>query len=215
MHFEYQPDLDTDLNLFPNKDAVFFPEPVPGPDGRLAYAMLHRPMWDLGWIRDGEGTYLPAGITDDRPGIWISYVPCDLAERDVAALTHQAGHRLVAMSEYPFEELKIGAGPPPIRVDEGWLLIHHGVTGMVVEGWDQQQRVNYSAGAMLLDPADPGRVLARTAEPILSPETGDERDGIVPNVVFPTAIEEVDGVRYVFYGMADSKIGVARLDRLK
>jgi predicted GH43/DUF377 family glycosyl hydrolase len=35
----------------------------------------------------------------------------------------------------------------------------------------------------------------------------------VPNVVFPTAIEEIDGVRYVFYGMADAKIGVARLDR--
>ena len=66
IHFEYQPDLDTDLNLFPNKDVVFFPEPVPGPDGDLAYAMLHRPMWDLGWIRDGEGIHLPAGV-DRRP----------------------------------------------------------------------------------------------------------------------------------------------------
>lgn len=214
VHFEYQPDLDTDLNLFPNKDAVFFPEPVPGPDGSPAYAMLHRPMWDLGWVRDGEGTHLPAGLSDDRPGIWISYVPADLVERDVAALTHQARHRLVAMSEYPFEELKIGAGPAPIRVEEGWLLIHHGVAGAIAEGWDHQQRVHYAAGAMLLDPADPGRVLARTAEPLLSPETADERDGIVPNVVFPTAIEQVDGVHYVFYGMADSKIGVARLDRL-
>ena len=36
----------------------------------------------------------------------------------------------------------------------------------------------------------------------------------MPNVVFPTAIEEIDGVRYVFYGMADTKIGVARLDRV-
>jgi predicted GH43/DUF377 family glycosyl hydrolase len=36
----------------------------------------------------------------------------------------------------------------------------------------------------------------------------------VPNVVFPTAIEEIDGIHYVFYGMADSKIGVARLDRV-
>jgi len=35
----------------------------------------------------------------------------------------------------------------------------------------------------------------------------------VPNVVFPTAIEEIEGRLYVFYGMADSKIGVARLDR--
>ena len=66
---------------------------------------------------------------------------------------------------------------------------------------------------MLLDPADPGRVLDRTAEPIFVPGTADEQSGTVPNVVFPTAIEQVDGVHYVFYGMADSKIGVARLDR--
>ena len=39
--------------------------------------------------------------------------------------------------------------------------------------------------------------------------------GIVPNVVFPTAIEEIDGQLFVFYGMADSKIGVARLDRVR
>lgn len=213
LHFEYQADLDTDLNLFPNKDAVFFPEPVPGPDGTPCYAMLHRPMWDLGWIRDGEGEHLPAGIDDDRPGIWISYAPVEAVNADLAALTHLGQHRLVAMSEFPFEELKIGAGPAPILVPEGWLLIHHGVAGELAEGWDAQQRVRYAAGAMLLDPADPARVIARTAEPILSPETEDERGGVVPNVVFPTAIEEVDGVRYVFYGMADAKIGVARLDR--
>jgi predicted GH43/DUF377 family glycosyl hydrolase len=73
--------------------------------------------------------------------------------------------------------------------------------------------VEYTAGAILLDPADPSRVLARTDQPILTPETADERIGAVSNVVFPTAIEEVEGIRYVFYGMADAKIGVARLDR--
>ena len=51
LHFAYQADLDTDLNLFPNKDCVWFPDPVPGPNGSPAYAMLHRPMWDLGWIK--------------------------------------------------------------------------------------------------------------------------------------------------------------------
>jgi predicted GH43/DUF377 family glycosyl hydrolase len=35
----------------------------------------------------------------------------------------------------------------------------------------------------------------------------------VGNVVFPTAIESIEGKNYVFYGMADAKIGVARLDR--
>jgi predicted GH43/DUF377 family glycosyl hydrolase len=128
-------------------------------------------------------------------------------------LTRPVNHRLVAMPEFAFEDLKIGAGPPPIRVEEGWLLIHHGVIGHVPDGFDPTtQQVEYAAGAMLLDPADPSRVIGRTDTPILAPETADERDGVVSNVVFPTAIESIDGVRYVFYGMADAKIGVARLD---
>ncbi|MBE3075367.1 MAG: glycosidase, partial [Actinobacteria bacterium] len=47
LHFVYQPELDLDLNLFPNKDVVFFPEPVAGPGGVPSYAMLDRPTWDL------------------------------------------------------------------------------------------------------------------------------------------------------------------------
>ncbi|MCY0905848.1 glycosidase [Arthrobacter sp. H14-L1] len=213
--FEYQADLSMDLNLFPNKDAVFFPEPVNDPDGVPSYAMLHRPMWDLGWVRDGEGEHLPAGLTDNRPGIWISYVPVAEVQRDFRNLVHMSKHRLVAMSEFPFEELKIGAGPAPIRVKEGWLLIHHGVSGeMAKSAFALQQKVNYAAAAMILDAHDPSRVIARSAEPLLAPETADEKSGIVPNVVFPTAIEEVAGQLFVFYGMADSKIGVARLDRI-
>jgi len=216
LHFVYQPELDLDLNLFPNKDVVFFPEPVPGPDGVPSFAMLHRPMWDLSWVRDGEGVHLPAGITDERLGIWISYVPVEDVQADINNLVFQRSSTLVAMPEYDFEALKIGAGPPPIRVEEGWLLVHHGTKGSLTKGrgWNhQQERVNYAAGAMILDAVDPSKVLARTSEPILAPETEAETSGTVPNVVFPTAIEEVDGVRYVFYGMADNKIGVARLDR--
>jgi len=213
LHFVYQPELDLDLNLFPNKDVVFFPEPVPGPDGVACFAMLHRPMWDLSWVRDGEGVHLPAGITDERPGIWISYVPVDEVLADITALVNQRSSTLVALPEFDFEKLKIGAGPAPVRVEEGWLLVHHGVRGALTKGRDQQQSVNYSAGAMILDATNPSKVLARTSEPILAPETKAETSGIVPNVVFPTAIEEVAGVRYVFYGMADSKIGVARLER--
>ena len=216
LHFVYQPELDLDLNLFPNKDVVFFPEPVPGPDGVPSFAMLHRPMWDLSWVRDGEGVYLPAGITDERLGIWISYVPVEDVQADINNLVFQRSSTLVALPEHDFEALKIGAGPAPIRVEEGWLLVHHGTKGSLTKGrgWNhQQERVTYAAGAMILDAVDPSKVLARTSEPILAPETEAETSGTVPNVVFPTAIEEVDGVRYVFYGMADSKIGVARLDR--
>jgi predicted GH43/DUF377 family glycosyl hydrolase len=213
VHFDYQPDLNIDLNLFTNKDVVYFPDPVPGPDGQPAYAMLHRPTWDLGLILGGSDIYLPDGIEDPRPGIWISYISLDDAQRDLAALTRVRSHRLVALPQYPYEALKIGAGPPPRRVGEGWLLIHHGVSGTLAQGWAPQQHAVYSAGAMLLDPADPASVLARTATPLLEPQTDHERNGPVPNVVFPTAIEDIDGKPFVFYGSADSTIAVASLTR--
>ena len=211
--FAYQDDLDTDLNLYPNKDVVIFPEQVPGPDGRPSYAVLHRPMWDLDWISPGGGAPRPAGLSDERPGIWISYASANDVADDVANLVNLSGHRLVALPEFPFEAVKIGAGPPPIRIPEGWLLIHHGVTGELVSGFDQQQNANYCAGAMILSADDPAIAIARTAVPLLAPETIDERSGIVPNVVFPTAIQTIDDRTFVFYGMADSKIGVAELTR--
>ena len=214
LHFEFQEELNVDLNLIPNKDVVYFPEPVPGPGGELCYAALHRPMWDLDWIVPGAGSELPAGMTDDRPGIWISYVPVAAALRDIGAMAHLRSHKLVAMPEYDFEAVKIGAGPPPLRVPEGWLLIHHGVSGTLLPGMDQQPRVRYAAGAMILSHDDPSHVLYRTPTPLLEPSTHAETEGIVPNVVFPTAIEEIAGKLFVFYGMADSRIGIATLDRV-
>jgi beta-1,2-mannobiose phosphorylase / 1,2-beta-oligomannan phosphorylase len=216
--FAYQPGLDVDLNLYPNKDAVIFPELIPGPGGVPSYAMLHRPMWDQTMSGlEPAATRLPAGLTDERPGIWISYVPAEAVERDIRALTLVHAHRCVALPEHPYESAKIGAGPPPMRVPEGWLLIHHGVEGDVAPGFDpsQQGLLVYRAGAMVLDPDDPSRIIARTADPLLEPATLDERVGTVPNVVFPTAIATIDGRDFVFYGMADSSIGAALLERTR
>jgi predicted GH43/DUF377 family glycosyl hydrolase len=216
--FAYQPGLDVDLNLYPNKDGVIFPEPVPGPGGVPSYAMLHRPMWDqtMSGI-EAAATRLPAGLSDQRPGIWISYVPAEHVEADIRALTLLWDHRCVALPEHSYESAKIGAGPPPVRIPEGWLLIHHGVEGEVVPGFDPTQQVSlvYRAGAMVLDAGDPSRVSARTAHPLLGPQTIDERVGTVPNVVFPTAIATIDDRDFVFYGMADSSIGAALLERTR
>jgi predicted GH43/DUF377 family glycosyl hydrolase len=214
LQFEYDDALDTDLNLFPNKDVVFFPEPVPDPDGRPSYALLHRPMWDFSFVRPDEVPPLPAGLLDDRAGVWISYVPVDSVERDIAALARPHAHRFVAGPEFAWEALKIGAGPAPLRVPEGWLVLHHGVTGSLTGGaFVPQSNVRYVVGALLLDSDDPSRVIARTCEPIMTPETEAETSGTVANVVFPTAIEEIDGEHFVFYGAADSRISVARLVR--
>jgi predicted GH43/DUF377 family glycosyl hydrolase len=66
---------------------------------------------------------------------------------------------------------------------------------------------------MISDAVDPSKVPAHTSEPIFAPEAETEPSGTMPSVVFPTVIEEVDGVRHVFYGMANSRIGAARPDR--
>lgn len=216
--YAYDPGLGADFGLIPNKDAMFFPEPVPGPDGEPSFAMLHRPMWDLSFVLAGESEPLPAGLADPRPGIWVSFAPAEAVEANLAELPRFEQHRLVALPEHPWESLKIGGGTPPIRIEEGWLVLHHGVTGALVRGFDLQPKVRYSAGALVLDADDVTRVIARSPTPLLEPELPEEVTGMVGNVVFPTAIEPAqngDASAFdVFYGMADYQIGVARLTRI-
>ena len=209
--FAFERAWGTDFNLYRNKDALLFPEVVTAPDGRPALAMLHRPIWDLDEIVAGAGEPLPAGIDDPRLGIWVSFLPLENKRESLGWLRSWEQHTLVAVPEHEWEELKIGGGTPPVRVPEGWLMIHHGVRGEWIPGVDQQENVFYSAGAILLDANDVTKVIGRTAEPLFVPETEDEKVGIVNNVVFPTAIEPRAGGFDIFYGMADTRIGVAHL----
>jgi predicted GH43/DUF377 family glycosyl hydrolase len=75
--------------------------------------------------------------------------------------------------QFPWQFVQIGNCGSPIELDEGWLLLTHGV-GPVRK---------YSIGAVLLDKADPSKVLARSREPLVRPEPS-EREGYVPNVVY-------------------------------
>jgi predicted GH43/DUF377 family glycosyl hydrolase len=211
--YRYDDTQDLDLNLFHNKDTTFLPEPVVAPDGVLSLAVLHRPMWDLSETKPGQSADQPAFLSESRQSIWMSFVPLADAQHDPSALTLWRGHRFVAGPQFAYEELKIGGGPPPVRVPEGWLLLHHGVTGVIDNAFEQQKNVNYAAGGMILDAEQPWLVRQRSSEPLLAAETEEERSGIVPNVVFPTAIEEIDGRLFAFYGMADSQIGIARIER--
>jgi predicted GH43/DUF377 family glycosyl hydrolase len=83
------------------------------------------------------------------------------------------GGQAVLKPQFPWEFIQIGNCGSPIELDEGWLLLTHGV-GPVRR---------YSIGAALLDKSDPSKVLARTREPLLRPQPS-EREGYVPNVVY-------------------------------
>jgi len=94
---------------------------------------------------------------------------------------------------------KIGAAGPPIELNEGWLVIYHGVSFEKV----------YSLGVLLLEKDNPENILYRSELPILTPVTDYERFGKVPNVVFSCGNELVNDKVLVYYGGADSVICVA------
>jgi len=105
----------------------------------------------------------------------------------------------VVTSRFHWEERKVGIGPPPLKTERGWLVIYHGVS---IDGI-------YRAGAILLDLNKPTKILARTSEPILEPETEFENHGIVSKVVFPNGAV-IRGKRIlVYYGGADRVCCVA------
>lgn len=144
------------------------------------FATLRRPMSHVG---EKYGT--------SGPSIWISY------SDDLMEWTEPV---LVASPEQEWEGGKIGAAAPPILCDEGWLLLYHGV----------DKRSVYRVGAMLLDPENPEKVVARTRDYIMEPEEYYEKFGLViPNVVFPTGNILIDGLLYIYYGCADTCISLA------
>lgn len=134
------------------------------------------------------------------PSIWLAYSD---------DLIHWTDHReIMGPRANGWEDAKIGAGGPPIRTEQGWLLIYHAV--------DRASDFTYRLGAALLDLEDPSRVLSRPNEFILEPEEPWEHHGDVPHVVFTCASLKVGDEIWTYYGGADRVIGLAtcRFDEL-
>jgi predicted GH43/DUF377 family glycosyl hydrolase len=116
-------------------------------------------------------------------------------------------HRVVAEPRPGmWDDVKVGGGAVPFRVRAGsrdaWLAIYHGVTG---------EPHTYALGALLLDGDDPSRVLGRSREPILAPETTYERSGFFAHVVFTCGVLADGDVVRVYYGAADGVTATAEL----
>ena len=199
-----------------DKDASLFPVAIPNPTGHPELAMLHRPLFP--GTRPEETACHPAvrELDLDRESIWISYSRMALDGREPYRLGPFACHHRLAAPVAPWERLKIGGGTPPILTRHGWLVVYHGVSE-VVEPGHAGHALCYSAGVMVLSKDHPRVIRYRSAEPVLAPVLPQERHGVVSNVVFPTGIDRRDDLgspdRFdVYYGMADSRIVVARLD---
>ena len=199
-----------------DKDASLFPVAIPNPSGHPELAILHRPLFP--GTRPEETVRHPASrkVDLDRESIWISYCAMSLESRESNRLGQFMSHHRLATPVSPWERLKIGGGTPPVLTRHGWLIVYHGVSEMEKPGKGEHQ-LRYSAGVMVLSKEHPQVIRYRSVEPVLTPTLPQECSGTVAHVVFPTGIDRRDDLglpnRFdVYYGMADSRIGVARLD---
>jgi beta-1,2-mannobiose phosphorylase / 1,2-beta-oligomannan phosphorylase len=103
-----------------------------------------------------------------------------------------------------WDSLRIGIGPPLLKTEHGWLLVYHGVKETV-------SGAIYRVGLALLDLEQPTRVLRRTADWVFAPRESYEREGDVPNALFPCGLvhDRNSGELRMYYGAADTSICLA------
>jgi len=150
------------------RNVVIFPEKFDG-----LYARLDRPHSEISpW------------------SIWISYSP-DLRFWGESKL-------LMRPVQYHWDEMKIGPGAPPIKTDQGWLSIYHGV-------FPTMDGSVYRLGVALHDLRNPAKMIGVADSWILQPEDPWEITGYVHNVVFTCgAVAEPDGTVKIYWGGADT-----------
>jgi predicted GH43/DUF377 family glycosyl hydrolase len=158
-----------------DKDAALFPDRFSG-----RWAMIHRPV---------------ASFPPTEAHIWISFSP---------DLKHWGDHRILMRARKGawWDSNKIGLSPPPLRTEDGWLILYHGVKTTA-------SGAIYRLGLALLDLEDPVRVIARSNEWVFAPEEEYELNGDVDKVVFPCGwLNDGDEVR-LYYGGADTCLALA------
>ncbi len=166
-----------------DRNVILFPEKIAG-----RFALLRRPI--------GHVT-TDTAHSEEHPSIRISF------SNDLLTWTEP---ETVISPRYKWEDNRIGGSTPPIRTPRGWLVFYHGVENV----HPPTRRVIYRMGAMLLDLADPRRVLARCPDFVMEPEEYYEKFGLfIPNVIFPTGAVVKDGLVWLYYGCCDTSIGLA------
>lgn len=145
-------------------------------------------------------------------GKYYSYhrpIPSDIGTPNIwlassSDLLNWGNHKVVMSvdSNNFYENGRVGGGAPSIRVKEGWLHIFHSAT----------KDNMYTLGAFLTSYEDPSVIIKKSKEPILIPKEDYEINGFFGNVVFTCGVIEQDNELLIYYGAADDKIALARVN---
>jgi beta-1,2-mannobiose phosphorylase / 1,2-beta-oligomannan phosphorylase len=190
-----------------DKDAMLFPEKING-----KFVMLHRFSPDIQVVKFKDFSELQSG------DFWQDYISRLGNDADTVSL-----HR-----RYDWESEHIGGGAVPIKTKNGWLIIYHGVKlerkHYIIETFSKiifeikgflkitrRRPFVYHAGAAIVHLEKPEVEYARLKNPLFSPKYDWEKEGDINDVVFPEGTAIHGDKLKIYYGCADSKIGLAEL----
>jgi predicted GH43/DUF377 family glycosyl hydrolase len=162
---------------FNAKAMALFPEPVAGRIAAILTVDTDRPPAHIAVALFDD----PADVTS--PAWWRRW-------------RNEMDRHTVRVESAPGEHLEVGA--PPVATPEGWLLVY-----CRIRNYGHPHRL-FGIEALLLDRADPTRVLGRTQRPLLCPEEAYERFGHVPDTIFPSGAVITDDRVEIYYGAADT-----------
>ena len=174
INWERLPDLDT---KYQQRNVVLHPEFV---DGK--YMLYTRP--SDGFIDVGSGGGIGCALVDSMENAKITEE--NIIEKRVY---------------HTIKEVKNGAGAPPIKTNDGWLHIAHGVRNTAAG-------LRYVLYCFMTDLKNPQKVIYTPGGYFLAP-LGSERVGDVSNVVFTNGAIEKDGDIYIYYASSDTRLHVA------
>jgi predicted GH43/DUF377 family glycosyl hydrolase len=111
------------------------------------------------------------------------------------------GHHKIGPRPHYWDSHKLSVASAPMRIDEGWLTVYHAV--------GKKEKNKYKIGIKILDENDPTKVLYRSNEPILEPETHYENYGHKYGILYPGGAVIKDDQLFVYYGGSDKYTCVA------
>ena len=120
---------------------------------------------------------------------------------------------LIAPREGYFDSALTECGPPAILTNKGILLLYNGKNSK-----GANRDLNYTAGAycagqVLFNKSNPSEVIARLDKPFFKPSADFEKSGqYVDGTVFIEGLVYFKQKWFLYYGCADSKVGVAIFD---
>eukprot|EP01034_Spumella_vulgaris_P027658 gene27658-34408_t len=138
-----------------------------------------------------------------------------IAKSDDPAVWPNVGQPLISIRADSFDSQLVESGPPPMELANGNYLFFY---NSAMLNWPQDLKTSYNVGWVILDGTDPTTIVARSSEPLMSPEVAWEQ-GVppfacnAPNVVFLEGAYALGGDKFqVFFGGADSTIGTAVIE---